>query len=137
MQDRKVDIKATYKLDKDYIKMDEIHMTTVFNNLLSNAVKYCSVDPVIHIEVSVNHNLTIRFKDNGIGIGREDQKHIFDKFFRIGKEDFKTVRGLGLGLYYVRQIINAHGGEILLHSNPGKGSTFTIHIPFNNEYSAG
>ena len=137
MQDREIDIQVNYNLDKDFIKLDEIHMTTVFNNLLSNAVKYCIADPVIGIDVAINHRLTIRVQDNGIGIGKEDQKHIFDKFFRVGKGDFKTVKGLGLGLYYVKQIITAHGGEILLTSNPGKGSTFTIYIPINDEYTAG
>ena len=112
-------------------------MTTVFNNLLSNAVKYCSENPVIRIEVSINHRLSIRISDNGIGMTKEDQKHIFDKFYRVGKGDFKTVKGLGLGLYYVKQIITAHGGEILLHSQQGKGSTFTIQIPLNDEHSAG
>jgi len=137
MQGRNVDIQADYKLDKDYIKLDEIHMTTVFNNLLSNAVKYCDTEPLIRIDVAVNHKLTIRIRDNGIGISREEQKHIFDKFYRVGKGDFKTVKGLGLGLYYVKQIISAHGGEILLQSQPGKGSTFTIHIPFNDEHFTG
>jgi signal transduction histidine kinase len=137
MQGENVDIMTTYDIDKDFVKLDDIHMTTVFNNLLSNAVKYCEKDPVISVEVSMNHRLSIRIKDNGIGMNKEDQKHIFDKFYRVGKGDFKTVRGLGLGLYYVKQIITAHDGEIFLHSQPGKGSTFTIQIPLNDEYSAG
>ena len=136
-QAQNIDIQTSYNLDIDYVRIDEIHMTTVFNNLLSNAVKYCSGDPVIRVDVSINHNLSIRITDNGIGIGREEQKHVFDKFYRVGKGDFKTVKGLGLGLYYVNQIITAHGGEILLNSHPGKGSTFTINLPLNNEYSAG
>jgi len=112
-------------------------MTTVLNNLLGNALKYCDTGPAIDIEVSLNNNLTIRIRDNGIGIKKEDQKHVFDKFYRAGKGDFKTVKGLGLGLYYVKQIVTAHGGEIELRSIPGKGSTFIINIPLNNEHSAG
>ena len=137
MQDKNIDITTTYNIDKDFVKLDEIHMTTVLNNLLANAVKYCEKDPVIRVGVSMNHRLSIRVKDNGIGITREDQKHIFDKFYRVGKGDFKMVKGLGLGLYYVKQIITAHEGEIFLHSQAGKGSTFTIQIPLNDEYSAG
>lgn len=137
MQDRHIDIVTEYRLDKDYIMLDEVHMTTVFNNLLSNAVKYCEQNPVIRISVTVNHRLAIRIRDNGIGISRESQKHIFDKFYRVRKGDFRTVKGLGLGLYYVNQIITAHGGEIELQSNPGKGSTFTIYIPTDDEYPAG
>ena len=130
-------INTKYKLDKDYVSLDEIHMTTVLNNLLSNAVKYCEEKPEINIEVSVNMKLKIRIRDNGIGIRKEDHRHIFDKFYRAGKGDFKTLKGLGLGLYYVKQIVTAHHGEIFLHSLPGKGSTFTIEIPLNNEHPAG
>ena len=133
------DIQVTidYNLDKDFVQLDEIHMTTVLNNLLSNAVKYCKDNPRIVIQVSLNARLVIRIRDNGIGMKKEEQKHVFDKFYRSGKGDFKTVKGLGLGLYYVKQIVAAHGGEIELQSVPGKGSTFTINIPHNNEYSAG
>lgn len=134
---KELNITTEYSLDKDYVQLDEIHMTTVLNNLLSNAVKYCEALPEIRISVSLNDRLIIRIKDNGIGVKREDQKHIFDKFYRAGKGDFRTVRGLGLGLYYVRQIVNAHGGMIDLYSVPGKGSTFTINIPTNHEHSAG
>jgi signal transduction histidine kinase len=130
-------INTEYKLDKDYVSLDEIHMTTVLNNLLSNAVKYCEKNPEINIEVSINMKLKIRIRDNGIGIRKEDQRHIFDKFYRAGKGNFKTVKGLGLGLYYVKQIVTAHNGEIFLYSLPGKGSTFTIEIPLNNEHPAG
>ena len=131
-----LDIQTDYKLDKDYVSLDEVHMTTVLNNLLSNAVKYCKENPVIQVDVSLNTKLRIRIHDNGIGIRKEDQRHIFDKFYRAGKGDFKTVKGLGLGLYYVKQIVTAHQGEIFLSSLPGKGSTFTIEIPLNNEHSA-
>lgn len=130
-------IKDEYMLEKDYVMLDDVHMTTVLNNLLSNAVKYCVRPPEIYVKVTVKHNLSIQISDNGIGISREDQKYIFDKFYRAGKGDFKTVKGMGLGLYYVKQIVTAHGGEIFLNSQPGKGSTFTINIPLNNEHSAG
>ena len=132
-----LNIQTDYKLDKDYVSLDEVHMTTVLNNLLSNAVKYCEDKPDIHIDVCVNLKLRIRIRDNGIGIRKEDQRHIFDKFFRAGNGDFRTVKGLGLGLYYVKQIVTAHHGEIFLTSLPGKGSTFTIEIPLNNEHPAG
>jgi two-component system phosphate regulon sensor histidine kinase PhoR len=130
-------IKDEYELEKDYVMLDEVHMTTVMNNLLSNAVRYCEKLPEVNVKVTVRQNLMIQVSDNGIGISREDQKYIFDKFYRAGKGDFKTTKGLGLGLYYVRQIVTAHGGEIYLNSQPGKGSTFIINIPLNNEHSAG
>jgi two-component system phosphate regulon sensor histidine kinase PhoR len=136
-KEQNLSIRDEYELEKDYVMLDEVHMTTVLNNLLSNAVKYCEKPPEIHVKVSVKHNLSIKISDNGIGISHEDQKYIFDKFYRAGKGDFKTVKGLGLGLYYVKQIVTAHGGEIYLSSQTGKGSTFTINIPLNNEHSAG
>ena len=135
--EKQIVLNAEYDLDKDFISLDEIHMTTVLNNLLSNAVRYCDKSPRIDIDVSLNTRLIIRIRDNGIGMNKEEQKHVFEKFYRVGKGDFKTVKGLGLGLYYVKQIVTAHGGEIDLHSVPGKGSTFTINIPLNDEYSAG
>jgi two-component system phosphate regulon sensor histidine kinase PhoR len=126
-----------YDLDKDYVKLDEVHMTTVLNNLISNAVKYCDKTPEVFVKVSVKDYLSVQIKDNGIGISREEQKYIFDKFYRSGHGDYKTVKGLGLGLYYVKQIITAHGGEIFVNSQPGKGTAINIHIPLNNEHSAG
>ncbi len=125
-------INIDYSIDIDYVRLDEIHMTTVLNNLLGNAIKYCDSSPRIHIDISMNSMLQIRIRDNGIGMKKEDQKHVFDKFYRAGKGDFRMVKGLGLGLYYVKQIVTAHGGEIDLLSSPGKGSTFTIKIPVNN-----
>lgn len=134
---KELSIDAEYHLDKDYVNIDEVHMTTVLNNLWSNAVKYSQGKAKIRIDVSLNADLVLRIRDNGIGIRKEDQKHVFDKFYRAGKGDFKTVKGLGLGLYYVKQIVTAHGGEISLQSSPGKGSTFIINIPTNHEYPAG
>ncbi|MFC2115435.1 sensor histidine kinase [Bacteroidota bacterium] len=134
---RELTLHADYNLEKDFVSLDEIHMTTVLNNLLSNAVKYCEGTPSLDIDISLNTKLVIRIRDNGIGMSKDEQKHVFDKFYRAGKGDFKTVKGLGLGLYYVKQIVMAHGGEIELYSVPGKGSTFTINIPLNDEHSAG
>jgi two-component system phosphate regulon sensor histidine kinase PhoR len=134
---KELSIAADYHLERDFVRLDEVHMTTVLNNLLSNAVRYCEGTPQIRIDVSLDTTLVIRIRDNGIGIKKENQKHVFDKFYRVGRGDFKTVKGLGLGLYYVKQIVNAHGGEIELQSTPGKGSTFTINIPLNNEHPSG
>lgn len=136
-KDDQVIITDEYELERDFITVDDIHMTTVINNLLSNAVKYCDRQPVIHVKVILRHELIFQIRDNGIGIRKDEQKHVFEKFYRVGKGDFKTVKGLGLGLYYVRQIIDAHGGQISLTSTPGKGSTFTIHIPLNHDHTTG
>jgi len=103
----------------------------MINNLLSNAVKYSDKDPVINIEGFTSDNkLCISVADNGIGINRADQRHIFDKFYRASSGNIHKYKGLGLGLYYVRKIAEAHGGDVSVNSKPGKGSIFTVTLPY-------
>jgi two-component system phosphate regulon sensor histidine kinase PhoR len=110
--------------------IDVVYFTTMINNLLSNAVKYSERDPEIRITGnSANNTITISISDNGIGITRNDQKRIFDKFYRAQSGNIHKFKGLGLGLYYVKKIAEAHGGDVTVSSRPGKGSTFTIIIP--------
>lgn len=115
--------------DHNVFSIDDVHMTTVINNLLSNALKYGGDPAETTLRVSCNSSLDIEVTDKGQGIPKEEQKQIFDKFFR-GKETKKNaVRGLGLGLYYVKQIVEAHQGTIRLESSDEQGSTFVIEIP--------
>lgn len=112
------------------INVDPVHISNVMYNLIDNAIKYCAVEPDIHIST---HNdkrfLTIEIEDNGIGIRRDDVKFIFDKFYRVPTGNLHDVKGFGLGLYYVKLIIEAHGGSVQVRSTPGKGTTFTLHLP--------
>jgi signal transduction histidine kinase len=113
-------------------RFDEVHMSTVINNLLSNAVKYGNNPCLIRLELGENEdNLQIVVSDNGPGIPKEEQKHIFEKFYRGGESKQRVIKGLGLGLYYVKQIVEAHKGSITVQSSPGKGSgaQFIIKIP--------
>ena len=111
--------------------IDLIYFTTMINNLLTNAVKYSDTDPVINVEGSANdRNICIRIADYGIGISKTDQKHIFDKFYRASSGNIHKFKGLGLGLYYVKKIAVAHGGDVTVSSKPGKGSIFTVTIPY-------
>jgi signal transduction histidine kinase len=113
------------------VDIDIIYFTTLINNLLSNAVKYSDKDPVINIEgFTTDNNICIRVTDNGIGINKTDQKHIFDKFYRASTGNIHKFKGLGLGLYYVKKIAEAHSGDVTVSSKPGKGSIFTVTIPF-------
>lgn len=113
------------------VELDPIYYTTMINNLLSNAVKYCDTDPVIEIEGFTQGNkVVVNVADNGIGISRNDQKHVFDKFYRASSGNIHKYKGLGLGLYYVRKIAEAHEGDVTLSSKPGKGSIFTVTIPY-------
>ncbi|HBQ84476.1 MAG: hypothetical protein A2X03_05700 [Bacteroidetes bacterium GWA2_40_15] len=124
-------INKKYNLNGLKAELDVVYFTTMINNLLSNAVKYSDKDPVIDIEgFHAENNICIKVSDNGIGIRRTDQKHIFDKFYRASTGNIHKFKGLGLGLYYVRRIAEAHGGEVKVNSRPGRGSTFTINIPY-------
>jgi two-component system, OmpR family, phosphate regulon sensor histidine kinase PhoR len=113
--------------------LDEVQITVALHNLLVNAIKYNSHDPEVILEVVSDDRLRIAVTDNGIGISKEDQKHIFDKFYRVSTGNIHKVKGLGLGLFYVRQIVEAHGGSIEVSSRPGKGSTFTIILPIHGK----
>jgi two-component system phosphate regulon sensor histidine kinase PhoR len=94
-------------------------------------VKYSDKQPVIEIEgFTQDNNVFIKVADNGIGINKIDQKHIFDKFYRASTGNIHKFKGLGLGLYYVKKIAEAHGGDVTVHSKPGKGSIFTVTLPF-------
>jgi signal transduction histidine kinase len=111
--------------------LDLVYFTTMINNLLSNAVKYSDKEPVIKIEgYAHDRNICISIADNGIGISKTDQKHVFDKFYRASTGNIHKFKGLGLGLYYVKKIATAHGGDVSVSSKPGKGSIFTVTIPY-------
>jgi len=124
-------ISQKYNFDAREIELDTVYFTTMINNLLSNAVKYSDKEPVIEIEGFTEINsVSIKVADNGIGIGKNDQKHVFDKFYRASSGNIHKYKGLGLGLYYVKKIAEAHGGDVTVASKPGKGSIFTITIPY-------
>ena len=119
-----------YNFSGAKVDLDVVYFTTLLNNLLSNAVKYSDKDPVIDIEGFTEENsICIKVSDNGIGINRVDQKHIFDKFYRASTGNIHKFKGLGLGLYYVKKIAEAHGGDVSVSSKPGKGSTFMVTLP--------
>ena len=112
------------------ISIDQVHMTTVINNLLSNAYKYGGDPPHIRVSLStLNGSLSIQVEDNGAGIREEERRQIFDKFFRGKDAKQNAIKGLGLGLFYVKQIIEAHGGTVALEHSSGTGSVFNIQIP--------
>jgi two-component system, OmpR family, phosphate regulon sensor histidine kinase PhoR len=124
-------INRKYDFNGTKVNIDIVYFTTMINNLLSNAVKYSEKDPEIRIEgFLTDSNVTLSITDNGIGISKTDQKHIFDKFYRASTGNIHKFKGLGLGLYYVKRIAEAHGGDVSVNSKPGKGSTFTITLPY-------
>ncbi len=111
---------------------DEMHFTNVIFNLMDNAVKYKRDDVALHLEVSTwntDGHLCIQIKDNGIGIPKDDQKRIFDKFYRVHSGNKHNVKGFGLGLAYVHKMISVHHGTIKATSELGKGTSFLITLP--------
>ncbi|MBQ2460700.1 MAG: ATP-binding protein, partial [Bacteroidaceae bacterium] len=114
------------------VKVDEMHFTNVIFNLMDNAVKYKREDVDLHLEVvtwNQGANLCISIQDNGIGIQKDDLKRIFDKFYRVHTGSLHNVKGFGLGLAYVKKMVELHGGTIRVTSELGRGTKFTISLP--------
>jgi len=125
--------KITTSLNAPYsfIRADKVHLTGVFINLLDNANKYSPVNPQIHITTeNSNYGVIIHVDDNGIGISRANQKKIFDNLYRVSTGNVHDVKGFGLGLSYVKAIVDKHGGWVKVQSEPKKGSRFSVFIPF-------
>ncbi|MCB0794907.1 MAG: HAMP domain-containing histidine kinase, partial [Flavobacteriales bacterium] len=118
-----------------HIRGDRIHLTNVLYNLLDNAMKYSDGEPRIDIRTrSDEQALYISVTDQGIGIPKNEQRRIFDKLYRVPTGNIHNVKGFGLGLSYVRAVLERHGGGIEVNSEPGVGSTFTLTIPFEHGY---
>jgi two-component system phosphate regulon sensor histidine kinase PhoR len=114
------------------LNIDAVHITNVLSNLIDNAIKYCTRDPEIYVETQDHKEyLLISVRDNGIGIGKNDQKRIFDKFFRVSTGNVHPVKGFGLGLSYVKKIVDEHKGYINIESELYEGTTFRIYLPLH------
>ena len=114
------------------LQADEAHFRNVIVNLLDNANKYTPDSP--HIVVSTRNTasgLAVTIQDNGIGMTREAQKQIFEKFYRVPTGNRHDVKGFGLGLNYVKTIVEAHGGTVSVKSEQSKGSTFEVMMPLS------
>lgn len=130
LKQEEVILETEIQIETERILMDEVQVTTAVNNLLSNAVRYGGNPCQVSLGISTQQGtLEIRVTDNGPGFKREDQRHLFEKFFRGSEAKKRVIRGLGLGLYYVKQIAEAHGGSVTASSTEAKGSCFTIQIP--------
>jgi two-component system phosphate regulon sensor histidine kinase PhoR len=127
-KDGKIDVEL--EAENDLIMADEVHFTNVINNLLDNAVKYSKDN--LHIKLSTRNagnQLKIKIEDNGIGMNKETLSRIFEKFYRAHTGNVHNVKGFGLGLSYVKTMVDAHHGTIKAESVLGKGSSFTLSFP--------
>src|SRR5687767_12729232 len=134
VQKREGNIQTQLEAEKPVIEGDQTHLSNVIHNLLDNANKYSADAPEIAISTfNINGGIQINVEDKGIGMTKEDQKHIFDKFFRVHTGNLHDVKGFGLGLSYVKAITTAHQGSIDVKSEPGKGSKFSIQLPYRQK----
>jgi two-component system phosphate regulon sensor histidine kinase PhoR len=123
-------IEFDFGASQSVIYADEVHFSNVMDNLIENAIKYS--DPPAQIKITVKADVQhtiISVKDKGFGITPFDRNQIFDKFFRVSDKRVLKKDGFGLGLTYVKSIMEAHGGTITVESELNKGSTFTITLP--------
>ncbi len=123
-----VDCKKCFEAKSSIINADQVHLTNIFYNLLDNALKYSKEH--VHLKISTSNPeeglLQIDIEDKGIGIAQEDQKRIFEKFYRVTHGDIHDVKGFGLGLSYVKSLVELHQGKMRLKSEIDQGSTFTL-----------
>jgi two-component system phosphate regulon sensor histidine kinase PhoR len=116
--------------EQSVVMADKTHLTNAFCNLIDNAIKYAREELELSIQTAnIGNNLVVVFSDKGIGIEKEYQKKVFEKFFRVPTGDVHDVKGFGLGLAYVKKIIELHKGTIEIRSEKGDGTKFTITIP--------
>jgi two-component system phosphate regulon sensor histidine kinase PhoR len=135
---RIIDLSGTLELhlqaSHHIIKGDEIHVKNILFNLLDNAVKYSIEKPIIKVTTRNSKDyIAIEVKDNGKGISKDDQKRIFEKFHRISSGDIHDVKGFGLGLFYVKNMMKQHKGFVTLKSDINLGSTFVLWFPYNKK----
>ena len=130
VEEKQGKLEVHFDAEKDLILADEVHFTNLINNLLDNAVKYSKEPLEIKLSTSNSGNqLKIKIEDNGIGMNKETVNRIFEKFYRAHTGNIHNVKGFGLGLSYVKTMVEAHHGTIKAESILGKGSTFTVTIP--------
>lgn len=115
------------------VMADEFHFTNIIYNLLDNSIKYCETNPVIKISTHKDSKgLYLKFKDNGMGIPAKNIPHIFEKFYRVHTKRSEEVNGFGLGLFYVKKVVQQHHWKISVENNEDKGITTTLFFPFSN-----
>lgn len=132
LQEKQGKVEMQLNAQTDLINADEVHLNNLVNNLVDNAVKYAreNTPPLIKLSTQSNDkHFIMKIEDNGIGMNRDTVKRIFEKFYRAHTGNVHNVKGFGLGLSYVKTMVEAHDGDIKAESTLGKGSTFTVDLP--------
>jgi two-component system, OmpR family, phosphate regulon sensor histidine kinase PhoR len=130
LKQNEAEVISNFQATASVVLADAIHLNDVFINLLSNSLKYSIEKPLIRIETkNLDQKIEITVTDNGIGIPTREFKRIFEKYYRISTGDMHTTKGFGIGLYYVKTVIKAHQGTIIVRSENHRGSNFIIVLP--------
>lgn len=134
LKDKGAEVQLLLNAKNDMINADEVHFTNLVSNLVDNAIKYSNDSLRITISThSTKNHVIFRVADNGIGMSKESVKRIFEKFYRAHTGNLHNVKGFGLGMSYVKTVIDAHKGKIKVESTPGKGTSFTVEMPLMSE----
>ena len=130
LQEKNADFQLLLNAKNDSINGDEVHFSNLLSNLIDNAIKYSKENLFIKISTHSTRNyLVIRIEDNGIGMTKETTKRVFEKFYRAHTGNLHNVKGFGLGMSYVKTVIDAHKGRIKVESVLGNSTSFTIEVP--------
>jgi signal transduction histidine kinase len=134
VENRQGHVDCSLAAENPIIKADAVHLENIINNILDNANKYSFQNPQIRVSTqNQDHGIMVSIEDNGMGISEKDKKQVFEKYYRVASGNLHDVKGFGLGLSYVRLMVEAHGGKISLESKEGRGTAVKIYFPFDAE----
>ncbi|MCE6990594.1 sensor histidine kinase KdpD [Dyadobacter sp. CY323] len=134
IEQKEGEVALEFEAENEIVFADEVHISNVLNNLVDNAIKYSPEKLDLSIRTwNENNGISVSITDRGIGMNRDQQQRIFDTFYRVPTGNVHDVKGFGLGLSYVKKMVEAHAGTVQVTSKPGEGSTFIVWLPLGKE----
>ena len=131
IEQREGEVDLNFDAEHEIVEADEVHLTNILYNLLDNAIKYSPGKPYITLQTrSLPEGISITVADKGLGMTKDQLSRVFEKFYRVPTGNRHDVKGFGLGLSYVRKMVDEHHGQIRVESQPDKGSSFEIILPY-------
>ncbi|GAB3640697.1 sensor histidine kinase [Spirosoma arcticum] len=137
IEQREGEVELNFDAENELVEADEVHLTNILYNLLDNAIKYSPGKPHITLQTrSLPEGISITVADQGLGMTKEQVNRVFEKFYRVPTGNRHDVKGFGLGLSYVRKMVDEHHGQIRVESQLGRGSSFEIELPYKQSERA-